>query len=296
MENLLSGESPILEYKESLPSDSKKWLKTVVAFANGKEYTGSVIEQVEEAYKFVLRNIQLGAKIKGLYREDVYELPVGAIRELIVNAIVHRNYLENSNIQIALYDDRLEITTPGGFPKGISVGLIREGFSKIRNEALANAFFYMKLIEQWGSGIPRIIQQTKDFGLKELEIVEMESFVRFNLFRTLSKYSELYTEPNDEKFGINEKYSELHIEENKEKFGIKAEDFGLNSDDYTETEIMILKEIASHPTVTAEELAEKLKITQRAVEKQIKKLRDNQIIERVGSKKTGFYQIIKGKK
>ena len=68
---------------------------------------------MEEAYKYVLSKINLGAVIHGLYRKDEYELPMNSIREIIANAVVHRSYLDPGNIQIALYDNRLEITSPG---------------------------------------------------------------------------------------------------------------------------------------------------------------------------------------
>lgn len=69
------------------------------------------------------------------------------------------------NIQIALYDDRLEITSPGKLPMGQTLERMKEGYSKIRNEALAYAFAYMNLIERWGSGIPRIMGKVKAYGL-----------------------------------------------------------------------------------------------------------------------------------
>lgn len=70
-----------------------------------------------------------------------------AIRELIINAAVHRSYLDHGNIQVALYEDRLEITSPGKLPMGQNLKRIKEGYSQIRNEALARAFSYMNLIE-----------------------------------------------------------------------------------------------------------------------------------------------------
>ena len=93
-----------------------------------------------------------GANIVGIYRQDVYEIPPDAIRELIINAAVHRSYLDHGNIQVAIYDDRLEITSPGKLPMGQTLERMKEGYSQIRNEALASAFSYMNLIEHWGSG------------------------------------------------------------------------------------------------------------------------------------------------
>ncbi len=82
-----------------------------------REYTGPLYEQIDEALNFVLRNIRLGADVKGLLRSESYELPVEAIREMIVNAHCHRNMTDESCVQVAIYDDRLEVTSPGGLDK-----------------------------------------------------------------------------------------------------------------------------------------------------------------------------------
>ncbi|GAA6491626.1 hypothetical protein K280104A7_11900 [Candidatus Bariatricus faecipullorum] len=91
---------------------------TKEVFVDRREYTGPIWEQIEEAFQFVLRNIHLGADIVGIYRHDIYEIPPDAIRELIINAAVHRSYLDHGNIQVAVYDNRLEITSPGKLPMG----------------------------------------------------------------------------------------------------------------------------------------------------------------------------------
>ena len=107
------------------------------------EYTGPLWEQVEQAHDYVLRNIHLGARFVGIYRQDIYELPPDSIRELIINAVMNCSFLQNSHIQVAIYDDRLEITSPGGLLPGVTIEKMQEGFSKIRNKALAHAFLYM---------------------------------------------------------------------------------------------------------------------------------------------------------
>ena len=109
---------------------------TKEVFVDRREYTGSIWEQIEEAFQFVLRNIHLGATIVGIYRQDVYEIPPDAIRELLINAAVHRSYLDHGNIQVAVYDNRLEITSPGKLPMGQTLERMKEGYSQIRNEAL----------------------------------------------------------------------------------------------------------------------------------------------------------------
>ena len=156
---------------------------TKAVFVDRREYTGPLWEQIEESYQFVLRNIHLGATIVGIYRQDIYEIPPDAIRELIINAMVHRSYLDHGMIQVAVYDNRLEITSPGKLPMGQTLERMKEGYSKIRNEALAHAFSYMNLIEHWGSGIPRIIEKVKAAGLREPEFIGGEVDLRINIYR-----------------------------------------------------------------------------------------------------------------
>lgn len=110
-------------------------------------------------------------------------LPEKSIRELIINAMVHRSYLDHGTIQVAVYDNRLEITSPGKLPMGQTMERMKEGYSKIRNEALAHAFAYMNLTEHWGSGIPRIIDKVKAAGLREPEFIGGEVDLRINIYR-----------------------------------------------------------------------------------------------------------------
>ena len=152
-------------------------------FVDRREYTGPLWKQIDEAFQFVLRNIHLGATIVGIYRQDIYEIPPDAIRELIINAMVHRSYLDHGTIQVAVYDNRLEITSPGKLPMGQTMERMKEGYSKIRNEALAHVFAYMNLIEHWGSGIPRIIDKVKAAGLQEPEFIGGEVDLRINIYR-----------------------------------------------------------------------------------------------------------------
>ena len=156
---------------------------TKAVFVDRREFAGTPQELIEESYQYVLRNIHMGARFRGVYRQDVYEIPPDAIRELIVNAIVHRSYIDHSSIQIAIYDDRLEITSPGRLPMGQTIERMKQGYSKIRNEALAAAFEYMGYIEHWGSGILRVMQQVRDAGLPEPEFLGGDTDLRINIYR-----------------------------------------------------------------------------------------------------------------
>ena len=138
---------------------------------------------MDEAYEYVLRNINMGAEIDGLHRRDIYELPTDCIREMICNAVVHRSYLHPSSIQLAIYDDRVEVTSPGMLFGSLKIEDIKQGISIPRNRALVYAFTYMKIMEHWGSGIPKIIRRCKEEGLREPELTEIGGSFRINLYR-----------------------------------------------------------------------------------------------------------------
>lgn len=156
---------------------------TRTVFLDRREYAGPLHEQVDAAEDFVLRNIRLGARIEGLYREDYYELPPEAIREAIVNAVVHRDLQANSCVQVALYDDRLEVTSPGPLFGGITIEQALDGATALRNPKVAEAFMQMDMFESWGTGLRRIRDTCAAAGLPEPEFREIGSMFRVNIFR-----------------------------------------------------------------------------------------------------------------
>lgn len=101
------------------------------------------------------------------------------------------SFLQRFHIHVAVYDDRREITSPGGLLPGVTLDKMKEGYSKIRNRALAHAFSYMNLIEAWGSGIPKLMAAMREYGLREPEFLNLEIGFRVNLYRsTESVHSE----------------------------------------------------------------------------------------------------------
>ena len=103
--------------------------------------------------------------------------------------MVHRSYLNHGMIQVVIYDDRLKITSLENLPMGQIIERMKEGYSKIRNEALVYAFFYMNLIEHCGSGIPRIIGKVKAAGLRE-QIKKLLVAIEENPSATQAYYAE----------------------------------------------------------------------------------------------------------
>lgn len=164
--------------------------KTRDIFIDKKEFNGPIYEQVDDAYHFVLRYIDMGAEIEGEYRKDVYELPISAIREMIANAVLHRSYLDKSCVQVCLYDDRMEVSSPGMLYGGLDLETAKLGKSTCRNEAIAEAFHYMHIVEAWGTGLPRIINRCKEYGLPDPLFEEFGDGFKVTIFRKVSNGSE----------------------------------------------------------------------------------------------------------
>ena len=254
-------------------------------FLDKREYTGSVYEQIEQAVAFVLRNIQLRAAIDGLVRKETYELPVEAIREMIINAHCHRNLIEASSVQVAVYDDRLEVTSPGGLYNGLTYEEIMQGHSKLRNRAIANIFNQMGLVEAWGTGIRRIVEAAERYRLPAPEIQAFDNMFRVNLYRN-SQVN--VCNDNDILWPVQQERNKKEVR--RKKFGESSEKtiIGLN-----ETQRKILELIQQDNRISAKIIAQTLYISSRSVEKNIKVLKDYGFLMRHGSPKGGYWEIIK---
>ncbi|MDE2058253.1 MAG: putative DNA binding domain-containing protein [candidate division NC10 bacterium] len=155
---LLFGRNPQRLLTQAMVRCARFKGTTEVHFLDMKVIQGSIIEQVEEAVAFIKRNIRMAVEIKGLRRDEQWEYPLEGLREAVVNAICHRDYASSANVQIRIFDDRLEVWNPGELPEGMTVeDLRRQHESKPRNKLIANAFFLIKYIEQFGTGIQRIL-------------------------------------------------------------------------------------------------------------------------------------------
>lgn len=233
-------------------------------FVDRRELEGSIQNQMEAAFQYVLEKINRGMRIQGMYRQDRYELPVDSVREMIANSVAHRSYLEPGNIQVALFDDRLEVTSPGMLLNGVSIKKMKEGYSKPRNRAIASAFAYMKIIEKWGSGIPRILRECSEYGLPEPEFIDFDGDFRVNMYRQLPEKDWSHTD--DTKHDTN--------------------------DTISENDTKVLNLIRENPSITQAELREKLQVSIVTVKRLMADLQKRGLIERQGSSRKGKWIII----
>lgn len=264
---------------------------TRATFVDKKEYGGSLCEQIDEAYQFVLRNIRMSAEFGDLYRRDVYELPIDSIRELIANAVSHRSYLDPGKVQVALYDDRLEITSPGMLIGGLTIEELKSGYSRPRNRGIVSALAYMKVVEQWGSGIPRLFENCAKAGLREPELIEMGGCFRVNMYRN--------TEIANESVKNSAKVErEVQGENTKEKTPRRKRQ-GENTKEKTlkkknqgeKTREKIIELMKENDSITYQEIMENLSMSKGGVEYAVRKLRESGRVERLGADRGGRWKV-----
>ena len=127
-------------------------------FTDRVEISGSVFQQMDEAYEYLQKNNRVSSEFKGLERVDHLDYPEEALREALVNAVVHREYAIPGPVLIGIFDDRIEITALGGLTKELSLDDIMLGVSVLRNKKLGDIFYRLKLIEAYGTGIEKIMR------------------------------------------------------------------------------------------------------------------------------------------
>lgn len=244
--------------------------KTMDIFLDKKEYEGDIFSQLKNVENFILNHINIRAEIKGLQRKDIPEIPVEALREALVNAFVHRDYANmGRDIKLGVYDDIVNIVSPGAFPNNIVEDDILNGRSEIRNKVIARVFKELGYIEQWGSGIKRIKSFCINSGLKEPLIKEKNDFVDVEFYR-ITELGNVEKEFNDNQIG-GQIGGQIEVSEKQKE---------------------ILNYIGENPKITRGDLSQKLNINPSAVQKHLDKLKAEGIIKRIGKTK-GYWEIIK---
>ena len=275
---------------------------TRATFLDRREFSGAILDQIDQAYEFVLAKINRGMEIVGTRRRDVYEIPPSVIRELIVNAVVHRLYVNPRAMAttVAVYDDRVEVTSPGGLPHGMSMEMMNSGHSRSRNKALALAFKYMNFIEEWGSGIPRIQELLQKAGLPPLHVENSGMDIRFTVWRTPNGTSdaEQSAKPattenvpvsREKPIDTTEKITSTR-EKTREKPAVAAEKTN-SAREKTREKIVIF--LSGHPSATQDAIATSVGLSVKGVEWNLKALKDSGRIRRIGPDKGGHWEVVK---
>lgn len=155
------------------------------AYSFQSEFVGPLQSIVEEIEKYFVKNLnRVGGFTVGFKRQDFLEYPLGALREAIVNAIIHRNYFDAADVRIFIFPDRIEIKNPGSFPPGVSA---EDPEHKPRNPQVAQFFYDLGLTEKYGSGIKKIKKEIAEHPLAGVKFQVKPYSTTVIFYKTLSK-------------------------------------------------------------------------------------------------------------
>jgi len=228
-----------------------------------------LFQEVDSILAFIKKHLKVEYIITGEPQHtERLDYPLDAIREVVVNMIVHRDYRDSSASIIKIFDDRIEFYNPGKLFDGLTVKELLSGkyLSRSRNKLVAKAFKEVGMIERYGSGIMRVCKICKEYGVKKPEFIEA-----FGGFQVI-----LY----------NERIGESKGKSKGEKVGEKV------GESKGESKGEIIEMIKGKPKVTVEEIAKELNMSLSGVEKNIRQLKKLGIIKRIGPNKGGYWEVI----
>ena len=229
--------------------------KSEITIIDSLSLNTDLFTEVNEIIAFIRKHLMVEYIITGEpQRTERFDFPLDAIREIVINMIVHRDYRESSASVIKIFDDRIEFFNPGNLYGGITVDDLLTGnySSQARNKLIAGAFKEVGLIERYGSGIQRILNICKDYGVKPPSFEEKSNGFNVTLY--------------------------------KEKLENVTENV-------TENKILLL--IKKTPNITTTELATEIGVTRRTIARYITKLKTQNKIKRIGPDKGGFWEVVK---
>ena len=266
---------------------------TKVHILDAQKYNEGIVGNIDNAILFLEKNLRTRYEIKAVRRDEILELPLVALKEAVINAVVHRNYYEKgANIMVEIFDDRVEITSPGGMPSGID----EKNFGKVsirRNPIIASILHRINYVEKMGTGIGRIREAALKAGVA-MPTFENDAFFKVIFARQAMDDGAISGGINDDNGGINDDNGGI----NDDNGGINDDNGGINGGindvcggiNSPETEILSLIENDGGITILA--IAEKLGLTKRTAERHMANLKKQNKIRYVGSPKAGRWEIV----
>jgi ATP-dependent DNA helicase RecG len=236
--------------------------------------------QAQLNHKFLTRPVDF----IGMQRVEKDEYPVAALREMLLNTLVHRTYM-GAHVQLRVYDDKLSIWNEGGLPLGLTLEELKgEHNSLPRNPKIAKACFMAGYIDTWGRGTLKIYNSCKEHGLPEPDILEKDG----GFMVALKKAAQVTDEG-----GVigSEKGGAIDGQD-----GLVDRLVDRLVDGLVESQQKIIKLIQSNPNILIAEMANQIGISKTAIDKNLKILKSKKIIRRVGNSKTGHWEILRNKK
>ena len=248
----------------------------VMIFKHRQEFGGSLFKQLQAVYDCCDRYNQTRTEFGGLKRIDTRDYPEDAVREGLVNILVHRDYSVRDSALISIFDDHLEFKNFGSLVEGLTTEDIYAGVSKLRNRNLAGVFYRLKLIEAYGTGLPRIFKSYDGSGLRpDLQITPHV----FSLKLPSLNYRKQVA------FKVRETVEPFAAASSELKSAKQAELF------FTVGENKVLELFVNHVLLRRPDLEQALKISQPMAIKLLRQLLDKKAIIKLGRGKSTCYKL-----
>ena len=253
------------------------------------ELEGSVIGQLQDAVTFIRNNSHKRWWKENDHREELPDYPERAVTETVANAIIHRDYMQmGSEIHVDMYDDRLEIYSPGGMMDGKLIQQLNPLTvpSKRRNPLLADFFSRLGLMERRGSGMRKIIDAYKQY--EHLTTYHAPEFNSNSSEFHVTLWNLNYVEEEESEF-LKEKKEFL---KGPDEFLKRKKEFLKDEKEFLKVKRMIYKMVSTNPQITVAKMSVTIGLSDRQVRKYIKKMTDLNLIIREGGRKNGSWKII----
>lgn len=272
-------------------------------FIDQKSSSGNLVQQIDEALDFVQRHTNLHGRTEEVFTIRRWEFPMEAIRELLRNAVIHRQYaFENADIKLAIFDDMIEISSPGLLPPNIVYENLLSQQSSPRNRIVARVFKHLGIIDQWGRGLKLIAEELQQYP--EIALLYREAGLFFQVL--LAKQNMIEAAQRDHYILVEipqaptSSYTELSVlEEAPAKFLHTPSNWELTNPlgqlttRLSEDEKSILKLLSAEPNITIVNIVEALGIKQRTCERLIAQLKEKHLLARKGNNRTGYWEVVK---
>lgn len=246
-----------------------------------KEFEGNLIQLLNNSCDFIKNNSRVRFKKEERYRVDKPDYAERAVTEAMVNALIHRQYIhQGTEIHIDMFDDRVEITSPGGMFEGGAIQNkdIDEITSARRNPVIADLFHRMKYMERRGSGLHKIVAETEKLP-GYTEELRPQFISTDSTFKVILKNVNYNSEKAEENVGANSQNVGVNVGVND---GVKL----------NKTQIKIIEIMRNNEHCTAEEIATAVGVEKRTIERNIKSLKEKGLIDRDGADKNGRWIVI----
>jgi len=253
--------------------------KTKGDFIDHIEIYEKPVEAINQIEIFLKKHALRGFALKGMRRVDKWNIPLEALREIIINAIVHADYsVKGVPMRVAIYDDRIEIENAGSFLPGLTFEEIILGTSKIRNPMIMRIFKELNLVEQWGNGIPKIFKQITDFGLLMPKMEESTGRVKTTVTVDIT------AENVPENTG--------NVPENTGNVPENTGNVPENTGNVPENRLAIIIDlIKDNAEISMLDLSKKLNVNHKTIKRDIQILKSKGLLERVGADKGGYWKV-----